>query len=122
MSVYRGGVGQWSWLLHRVSGVAVLAFLFVHILDTALIILGPEWYNKIIAIYRMPAFGVLEIGLFAALLYHSLNGIRITIIDFCMESIVYYKQMLLVQMVLFALVFLPVAWIMMGHVMKGLHS
>jgi len=122
VSVYRGGVGQWSWLLHRVSGVAVLAFLFVHILDTALIILGPEWYNKIIAIYRMPAFGVLEIGLFAALLYHSLNGIRITIIDFCMESIVYYKQMLLVQMVLFALVFLPVAWIMMGHVMKGLHS
>ena len=31
-----------SWLLHRVTGVGVLIFLFIHILDTAFLILGPE--------------------------------------------------------------------------------
>ena len=122
MSVYRGGVGQWSWVLHRVTGVAVLLFLFVHILDTALIIAGPVWYNKIIVVYRMPIFGLMEIGLFAAVLYHSLNGVRICIIDFVVQSIAYYKQMFWIQMILFFLIFLPVAWIMFGHVLRGLHS
>ncbi len=121
-TVYKGGVGQWSWVLHRFSGVAVLVFLFVHILDTALIILGPNLYNMIIEVYRMPLFGVMEIGLFAAVLYHSLNGLRITIMDFWVGMIVHYKLLFRIQMVLFFLVFLPVAWIMFGHVLKGMHS
>ncbi len=120
--IYRGGVGQWSWALHRLTGVAVLLFLFIHILDTAFIALGPYWYNRIILLYRMPIFGIMEIGLFAAVLYHALNGIRIILIDFCVESIVYYKQMFLVQMILFLLIFLPVAWIMFSHLLKGIHS
>ena len=49
-SLYRGGVGQWSWVLHRLTGIGVLLFLFFHILDTALILVGPELYNRIIAI------------------------------------------------------------------------
>ena len=122
MTIYKGGTGQWSWLLHRLTGVAVLLFLFAHILDTALIMLGPEWYNKIIAVYRMPVFGLMEIGLFAALLYHSLNGIRVTIVDFYPASTVHYKKMFLIQMGIFAAVFLPVAVIMMGHVLMGLSS
>lgn|SRR3989338_2326651 len=112
--MYRGGIGQWSWLAHRVTGVAVLIFLFTHILDTALIMLGPDLYNKIIQLYRLPLFGLMEIGLFACVLYHALNGVRIIIIDFWMESIAHYKAMFLIQMILFALIFLPVAWIMLS--------
>ena len=119
MSLYRGGIGQWSWVLHRLTGVGVLLFLFIHILDTALIMLGPAWYNKIIQVYRMPLFGLMEIGLFAAVLYHSLNGVRIIVIDFWPGSTVYYKQMFFLQMALFFLVFLPVGWIMLGHVIWG---
>ena len=116
MTGYRAGLGQWSWWLHRASGVAVLLFLLVHILDTALIMLGPVWYNRVIAIYRLPFFGLMEIGLFAAVLYHALNGIRITLFDFWPRTIPYYKSMFLIQTGLFLLVFLPVAWIMLGHV------
>ncbi len=119
MTVYRGGVGQWSWLLHRVTGVGVLLFLFIHILDTALILLGPELYNRVIAIYRMPFFGLGEIALFAAVLYHSLNGIRICVIDFWPASTQWHKQMFAAVMALFFLIFLPVAWIMLGHIFGG---
>ncbi len=119
MTLYKGGVGQWAWILHRVTGVAVLLFLFTHILDTALVMLGPEWYNKIIAIYRLPIFGLMEIGLFAAVLYHALNGLRIVIMDFWVQTIEYHKQLFLVEMVLFALIFFPVAWIMLGHALGG---
>lgn len=119
MSVYRGGTGQWSWALHRLTGVGVLLFLFAHILDTALIILGPTLYNKIIAIYRLPLFGLAEIGLFAAVLYHSLNGVRICVIDFWPSTTRYHKQMWAAAMSLFFAIFLPVVWIMMGHVFHG---
>ena len=76
MTRYRGGVGQWSWMLHRVTGVGVLIFLCLHILDTSLVILGPEHYNRIIALYRHPLCRLSEVGLFAAVLFHALNGVR----------------------------------------------
>lgn len=116
MSIYKGGVGQWSWALHRFTGVGVLLFLLFHILDTALIMLGPELYNKIIAIYRLPLFGLSEIGLFAAVLFHSLNGVRIIVIDFWPASTKYHKQMFAVVTVIFFIIFLPVAVIMLGHI------
>ena len=115
MTVYKGGPGQWAWALHRISGVAVLLFLLMHILDTSLILLGPAWYNKLIAFYRHPVMGIMEIGLYAAVLYHSLNGIRITIMDFWLDSIAHHRRMLLVQMILFLFAFVPVAWIMLRH-------
>ena len=118
MSIYKGGVGQWSWVLHRVTGVGVLLFLLFHILDTALIILGPELYNRVIEIYRLPLFGLMEIGLFAAVLYHALNGIRIVVIDFWPSTTRWYKQMFYLVMALFWMVFLPVAWIMLGHIIN----
>ena len=121
MTLYKGGVGQWAWVLHRFTGVGVLLFLVTHILDTALIMLGPAWYNKVIAVYRLPIFGVLEIGLFACVLYHALNGVRIILIDFWVASTVYQKQIFYIQSVLFALLFVPVAWLMIGHILQGLH-
>jgi len=27
-SVYKGHEGQWSWLLHRITGVGIILFLF----------------------------------------------------------------------------------------------
>jgi len=122
MSIYRGGIGQWSWALHRVTGVAVLLFLMIHILDTSLIMLGPTWYNWIIGFYRLPIFGLMEIGLFAAVLYHALNGVRIIIFDFWVESTLHYKRMFVIQMVVFALIFVPVACIMTGHILEGIHG
>lgn len=119
MSIYRGGIGQWSWVLHRVTGIGVLLFLIFHILDTSLIMLGPELYNKVIGIYRMPLFGLMEIGLFAAVLYHSLNGVRIVVIDFWPASTRYHKQMFGLVAALFFVIFIPVAWIMLGHVFHG---
>ena len=122
MTIYKGGIGQWSWALHRLTGVGVLVFLIFHILDTALILVGPELYNKIIAVYRMPLFGLSEIGLFAAVLFHALNGMRIIVIDFWPASTRWHKQMFGAVVALFFLIFIPVGWIMLGHVLRGGHS
>lgn len=113
MSHYRGGIGQWSWLLHRVTGMGVLIFLCLHILDTALIVLGPEHYNAIITLYRHPLFRVMEVGLFAAVLFHALNGLRIILMDCWVSLMVFHETLFIVQMACFTVAMIPVAWLML---------
>src|SRR5436309_8257876 len=81
-TIYKGREGQWSWIAHRVTGVAIFLFLFAHIVDTALVGWGPDAYNKVVRVYKNPLVGLLELGLVAAIIYHALNGLRIMLIDF----------------------------------------
>ena len=114
---YRGKEGQWSWIFHRITGVGVLLFLFIHILDTVLVGFGPEFYDKVMAIYRNPFFKLNELVLFAAVLYHSLNGVRIILIDFWPSGARYHKQIFYTMMTLFVAGMIPVSVIMIGHVL-----
>ena len=81
-TLYRGDPGMWSWVLHRITGVTVFFFLFVHVLDTALVRVSPETYDSVIETYKNPIVGLMEIALVAAVLYHALNGIRVMLVDF----------------------------------------
>ena len=118
MSLYRGGVGQWSWMLHRVTGVGVLIFLCLHILDTSLVVLGPEQYNHIIALYRHPLFRLSEVGLFAAVLFHALNGVRIILLDVWGDLTRFQAQMFWIELVLFVVCMVPVAWLMIRPMLR----
>lgn len=80
-ALYRGAVGQWTWLAHRISGVAIFLFLFVHVLDTAVIRISPAAYDQVIGMYHQPIMAIGEAVLVAAVTFHALNGIRIILID-----------------------------------------
>lgn len=112
--MYRGGAGQWAWLMHRLSGVAVLLFLIIHILDTGLVLFGAEIYDKVVKLYTHPVFRVGEVGLAAAVLYHALNGIRITVLDFYPELSGHQRGLFYGVVAVFLLVFLPVAYVMLA--------
>lgn len=85
-TVYRGKSGQWAFVLHRISGFLVFFFLLLHIVDVSLMS-RPELYDEVHAIYRNVLLRIFETGLLAALLYHSLNGLRIVLVDFFPEAI-----------------------------------
>ncbi len=78
---YRGQEGQWSFLLHRITGLGVLLFLTIHILDTATVYFAPNLYTEVINIYRSTIFGLLEIALVFSLFFHGVNGVRIAYLD-----------------------------------------
>ncbi len=78
---YRGREGQWSFLLHRITGLGVLLFLAVHILDTATVYFFPNLYGEVITLYRSTVFGLLEIALIFCLFFHGVNGVRIAYLD-----------------------------------------
>jgi succinate dehydrogenase / fumarate reductase cytochrome b subunit len=60
---YRGGEGQVSFLLHRATGLGLLFFLTIHIVDTALVYFAPHLYEHALALYRSTPFMLGEIGL-----------------------------------------------------------
>ncbi len=81
-TLYRGKVGMWSWVLHRITGVGIFFFLLVHVLDTALVRVSPEAYNVVIESYKTPLIGMAELGLVGAIVFHGLNGLRVIAVDF----------------------------------------
>ena len=63
-TLYRGREGMWSWVAHRVTGVLIFFFLFVHVLDTALVRVSPDAYDKVVASFE--ASEATETGLVGA--------------------------------------------------------
>lgn len=80
--VYRGDSGQYAWVLHRATGLGIIAFLLVHILDILLIGLGRDVYDHTVEFYGRAFIVPMEVALVGAVIYHGLNGLRITLIDF----------------------------------------
>lgn len=92
-TLYRGREGMWSWVLHRITGVAIFFFLLVHVLDTALIRVSPEAYDAVIGTYKNPIMGLGEVVLVAAIAYHAFNGLRIILVDFWAKGTRYQRQL-----------------------------
>jgi succinate dehydrogenase / fumarate reductase, cytochrome b subunit len=112
-SPYKGGIGQWSWAAHRITGVGVLAFLFGHIVDTFAAGFGPELYNETIRLYQLWWFKPFEVALVGAVLFHALNGLRIVAFDFWPQLALKQKTFAYTELVLFLIGFLPAAFFML---------
>jgi succinate dehydrogenase / fumarate reductase cytochrome b subunit len=106
-TLYRGDPGMWSWVLHRITGATVFFFLFVHVLDTALVRVSPQAYNEVVATYKTPIIGLMELGLVACVLYHGLNGVRVILVDFWWQGPRYQRQMLWGVAAIWLLVMVP---------------
>jgi succinate dehydrogenase / fumarate reductase, cytochrome b subunit len=111
-TVYKGHEGQWSWLFHRVTGVAIILFLFAHIVDTAVVGWGPEAYNRVVSVYENPLVRVLELGLVAAVLYHAINGMKIMLIDFFPALVRHIRVLGIATAAAFLASMLPITYIM----------
>ncbi|MGQ0679369.1 MAG: succinate dehydrogenase, cytochrome b556 subunit [Actinomycetota bacterium] len=110
---YRVGLGMWSWILHRGSGLAVLGFLFLHILDTSLLMFGPGAYNTMAQIYESALFRPLEVALMFLVIYHAFNGLRVILVDFWAKGVRYQRQLNFAVMTITLTLFIPSAFIML---------
>ena len=108
-TLYRGREGMWSWVMHRISGVLIFFFLFVHVLDTATVRISPEVYDAVIGQYKNPVMGVGELGLVGAVVFHALNGIRIILVDFWSKGTQHQRKLFWGVVVLFTVLMVPFA-------------
>lgn len=114
-TLYRGREGMWSWVAHRVTGVLIFFFLFVHVLDTALVRVSPEAYDETVAVYKTPLVGLMEYGLVAAVLFHALNGLRVVAVDFWSKGAKYQKQMLYTVLGVWGVLMAGAFWPVLSH-------
>jgi succinate dehydrogenase / fumarate reductase, cytochrome b subunit len=117
-TLYRGKVGMWSWVLHRITGVAIFFFLLVHVLDTSLVRVSPEAYNSVMASYKTVIMGLGEMGLVGAILFHALNGIRIILVDFWRKGTKYANTMFWIVIIVAVVLFAGYAPVQIMHMLK----
>ncbi|MDX2075485.1 MAG: succinate dehydrogenase, cytochrome b556 subunit [bacterium] len=113
---YRGAIGQWSWVLHRITGLGVLFFFILHIIDTSWSVFYPNLYEKAIAIYQTPLFTLGEFGLVACVVYHAFNGLRIGILDYNPRWWRFQQRAAVWVLAISVVVCIPVFLLMVGHV------
>jgi succinate dehydrogenase / fumarate reductase, cytochrome b subunit len=112
-TLYRGGEGMWTWVLHRITGVGVFFFLLVHVLDTALVRVSPEAYDLVIV-------NLLEVGLVGAVLYHGLNGLRIILVDFWAKGPRLQRQMTWAIGTVWIILMVPGIYFMVKHTVEAM--
>ncbi len=77
------GIGMWAWILFRISGLVLAAYLFVHIwVISQGRVNGPSSLNSLFSTFDKPFLVFLDSMLVAAVLYHALNGVRVLFMDF----------------------------------------
>lgn len=71
-----------GFALQRVTGLLLLAYLFLHVRTIHRLSEGPRAFDQALAAFQNPFFKLLEIGLLGVVIAHGLNGVRIMLIDF----------------------------------------
>jgi len=115
---YKGALGQWSWVLHRITGLGVVLFLTLHVIDTSWAVFYPQLYVEAIATYQSPLFTIGEFGLVACVIYHALNGLRIAVIDYKPVWWKYQQRAALYVLGGTVIILVPVFFLMFGHVLR----
>ncbi|HHT9160202.1 MAG TPA: succinate dehydrogenase, cytochrome b556 subunit [Candidatus Brocadiaceae bacterium] len=95
--------GMLSFWIHRVTGVAVTIFLFLHIFTLSSVFRGKDAYDYAISMFDTKFGYILQYALLLAVAIHLLNGIRITVADFwCLSRI--QKKLLWISLFIFFLI------------------
>ncbi|WP_119065276.1 succinate dehydrogenase, cytochrome b556 subunit [Aggregatilinea lenta] len=115
---YRGKLGQWSWVGHRLAGLGTLLFLALHVIDTSWAAFFPAQYEDAIQQYQSPLFTIGEFFLIAAVVYHAFNGLRIILFDYKPEWWEHQSRAAWIVFAASAVVLVPTFLIMFNHVLN----
>jgi succinate dehydrogenase / fumarate reductase cytochrome b subunit len=74
------GVGLVGFAFNRISGLALLLYLFLHLMVLSSLTMGEGAWKAFLQVARSPFFLGLDAALMAAVLYHGLNGVRATLV------------------------------------------
>jgi succinate dehydrogenase / fumarate reductase cytochrome b subunit len=71
-----------SFLFRRISGAALVLYLFTHMWVIGSANAGPAVFNARLAAVQTPLFKLAEVALLAAVIYHAFDGIRLLIVHY----------------------------------------
>lgn len=72
---------RWAFYAHRISGLAIFAFLALHLVDVGLIAISPDLYDEVHSLYGSTPMRLFEVALLTGILWHTCNGLRLVLLD-----------------------------------------
>ena len=79
---YKKHPGYVAWILHRLTGLGLSLYIFMHIYVIHHISKGKEAFNEVMALVQSPFFHFAEVALLGAVVYHAVNGLRVVLTDY----------------------------------------
>ncbi len=121
-ATYHRFSGSWAFILHRIAGLALLGYLFMHIytlngLQQALppgVDPASHPWTLHVAPYATGIWLIGEWVLFIIVLFHAFNGIRIAVVDLGNGS-TYHKALLWMLTTVAVVLFLGMGWLILRH-------
>jgi len=104
--MYKIKEGMLSWILHKITGIAIVAYLIIHIWSMAKMAKGPEAFNAVIETYKTTLFRAGEVLLLGAILFHGLNGLRLILGEFTAWAMKRHKLLVYLTYVLAVVLFI----------------
>ena len=110
---YRGEVNQLAFVLHRIGGLGMAIFVTMHLLAS---FLGGDIGSFLNSIYENWAF---QIFIFFCVLFHAINGLRITIIDLFPKLLEHQTEAIWIEWAVFIPVFGIAAFVILSSALGG---
>jgi succinate dehydrogenase / fumarate reductase cytochrome b subunit len=73
-------LGTWAFVLNRLTGLGLVAYLYLHLIVLSTLLRGPEAWDGLVAVFRRPVFLALDVLLVLGLAVHGLNGLRVVLV------------------------------------------
>jgi succinate dehydrogenase / fumarate reductase cytochrome b subunit len=114
---YQGGGPMLAWMLHRITGLGILAFVGLHVISSFFMQqTGSDIATFINTIYEHWAF---QIFVAFFVLFHALNGLRIAILDIWPKFLTYQREALWLQLSIFVPVYGLMVFLLIQRSLAG---
>ncbi len=110
---YKGQGPMLAFVLHRIGGLGMAVFLTVHILSS---FLGGDIGKFLNLVYENWAF---QIVVFFCVLFHAINGLRITILDLWPNLIPHQREATWVEWAVFIPVYVFAVFVITTTALGG---
>jgi succinate dehydrogenase / fumarate reductase, cytochrome b subunit len=112
---YRKHSGSWAWILHRLTGLGLTAYILLHIVALTGLLKGEAAFNEEMRLFSSPVFLFGEWLLGALVMFHAINGVRIVLVDFG-NGARYHKQILTFVYILSVIIVAGMGYLIFGHI------
>ena len=110
---YKGQGPMLTFVLHRIGGLGMAIFITIHILASFIGGRGGVFINTI---YENWLF---QIFIFFCVLFHAINGLRITIVDLFPKLLVHQREAIWVEWAVFIPLFAIAVFVIMSTALGG---
>jgi len=73
-------VGGRAFALHRLTGIALVVYLYVHLGILSMLLVGQSAWHSFLDVVTATGFLAFDVLLILVLLFHALNGIRVALV------------------------------------------